>query len=591
MFTLQNRQLDALLQDTPSTSLLSITSLREMLGNCQQPLEHRAPITINLNPNDSRPAISANVDAEVNPFYSAFTSANYTGYVEPDPDFPDLVVNRGWAGMFIGPVNIRANIFPFAPNRIALVVHNGVWADDYYGNRYLDQNGDPYYAYAVQPAVADADSVQSTGRDLVDFKFTDGWASSSVTGSTLTATLPKRAYSKHDVKAGDKLAIAKGVDGTYVVVSDYSRDMPKWYYNSTLIEREPDMNLIGGTGVTVTGVDAPLDERVEYTISLSATSYPVDYQHNGSLVGTRKKLNFVDTTGNVFTVTDNSGSDRVDVSVTAGKTVLWGKTQHQWEKNSGDPRVSIKAVPGYPGSTTETGSAFYIKLPNPNPSAYDPNVIKGKYVPYMEDDSGNFVCVGDYLDAKIKTTRGYLGDPDDLIILDGSVNISGWGWMDGTDNATGNGGTAINSKDYFIANKEADTNAVSGGSDLIAAGTHTHSVTVNSNTTGITTDDHVDHVHEVGCANTSKDVPNGGSNYYGLISMTDQHTPSGVFYTGIQKATNDHSSAHGSLTLSHTVNDSGHGHSGSSGSSHSDPAKFRIYIVERMDNSYEILSI
>lgn len=324
----------------------------------------------------------------------------------------------------------------------------------------------------------------------------------------------------------------------------------------------------------------PLDETGAGGSGSDAT-----YSLNGSNVGQEPELDFVDTATVTWTVTHDGGNNKVTVE--AASPVLWGKAQHQWEKNSGSPKVSLKAVPAYPTETTEVGSAFDCALPNPNTAEFDPNVIKGQYIPYKLDDSGNAVCVGNYLGPKIKTARWYLGDPDDLVITESTKNISGWGWMDGTANASGNGGTGINSKGYYSFNSDTDTGAISA-SELVAAATHTHAGPTDSATTGITIADHPDHTHAVGCANTTKDIPTGGSTYYGIISFEDQHTPSGLFYTGPQRTAH---SSHSSLTLSHSPSDSGHTHSLTTTASGSDPNKFKMYLVERLDNSFETLSI
>lgn len=331
----------------------------------------------------------------------------------------------------------------------------------------------------------------------------------------------------------------------------------------------------------------PLDETGAASSGSDAT-----YSLNGSNVGQQPELDFVDTASVTWTVTEDGGNNKVTVA--ADSPIFWGKAQHQWAKNSGSPIVSIKAVPGYPSSTTEVGAAFDCALPNPNPAAFDPNVRINQYIPYKLDDSGNAVCVGDYLDAKIKSARWYLGDPDDLVVTESTKNISGWGWMDGTANASGNGGTGINSKGYYSFNSDTDTGAI-GASELTAAGTHTHGGNTASATTGITADAHPSHIHRVmtHCGTCQLWECSAGQTTYLITGFQDDHSAgNNSVWTGIQKLySTDHTVDHDDLTLSHTINDPGHYHANDMSASHSDPNKFKMYLVERLDNSFETLSI
>ena len=125
----------------------------------------------------------------------------------------------------------------------------------------------------------------------------------------------------------------------------------------------------------------------------------------------------------------------VEGSAGVGRAVLWGRTQTQWQKNSGDPRVIIRQVTGWPGRTSATtsGANFWCYLPPTNNS--DPNISGGVNIPYVLDQDGFAVCVGDYLDAKIGSVRQWVGAKADI--------PSGWGLMNGVANSAGNGGSGF----------------------------------------------------------------------------------------------------------------------------------------------------
>jgi hypothetical protein len=125
-------------------------------------------------------------------------------------------------------------------------------------------------------------------------------------------------------------------------------------------------------------------------------------------------------------------------------TPLWGRTQANWEENTGDPRVSVKLVANRT-STTVIGDAFYVYLPRPN--GHDPNVLSGYNIPFFYDANGDAVCIGDYMDQKVGT----------VVLRVNESPPGGWVAMDGTANTSG---SSIDARRRFIRAPGADLGSV-----------------------------------------------------------------------------------------------------------------------------------
>jgi hypothetical protein len=143
-------------------------------------------------------------------------------------------------------------------------------------------------------------------------------------------------------------------------------------------------------------------------------------------------------------------------------TPLWGRTQANWEENTGDPRVSVKLVANRT-STTVIGDAFYVYLPRPN--GHDPNVLSGYNIPFFYDANGDAVCIGDYMDQKVGT----------VVFRVNASPPGGWVKMDGTANAAG---SALDARRRFVRAPydDADIGDI-GGDDTDATSTdykHNH---------------------------------------------------------------------------------------------------------------------
>jgi hypothetical protein len=561
MFTFQTGQLDRLLRDTSPE--VAVQALKQMLGNCQQPLEHRGPVNISIHPDDSRAAILNLLAEEVTPAYAGFGVSNFTGVVEGE--FPHLAVNHGWAALFRGPVNIRANFFDF--RRIALVVHNGIWAWDHYGEHYYDHNGDPYWAHAGRWAVAQTDS--STGTlDTVSCRLCLDAEGNGPFGSNITVILPKRDGVSHKVSTGDVLAITRTTDNLYVAVSDYSFQ-----------PADPD------------------------------TPYPTTYLLEDTPIGTRPALNFHPGPGISIAMQDDSDDDEVDVTISAG--VRYCVAQNQWEKNSGNPRVVVKALTGWAGS--ETGEVFHVYLRAGYGSggrSRDPNVRIGQKFTYTLDHEGvpistDAACWDDPIGTVKELEVAWNASGLDAQV--GGKYISGWALQNGVINATSDGGSG---KDWSTNNGTPpsgqsewppiyqapfDGTNQPPGNQLLPAGAslaHNHAIIPAPAYTGVgvAVADHPDHIHDIGCATTTTPVPGGGSEYIGIINLVNQVTPQGVFYTGTPKDPST-SFPYSAMTLSHSVSvsDPGHYHADTIVPTYQPVWYKRVLKIERVDNSFEVL--
>lgn len=315
-----------------------------------------------------------------------------------------------------------------------------------------------------------------------------------------------------------------------------------------------------------------------------------------------------DTAGRRVVVMDpiNSAGGAGDTIIVNGETVMtvsrefWCRAQANWSVSG---YVSVKLLEDGHAGGTEVGSAFNAYFRGDTTAGrkhYDPNVVVGQDIRCAIDTDGAIIVTdAQAYDLPIGTVVGAIKDP-----VTGTYareyTKGGWGAGDGTGNSSAKGGSGINWQEYYLYAKSVSRPTpgdVSGGSDLVAAGTHTHSnsLTIGSNTTGYTfsISDHPNHEHEVGCATTTNLVAGGGSTYLGLINLVHQHT-GGAFYTGGMLGFDDGMGTHTHDPMdgyehSVTPSDPGHTHSvgGSLGNSHSDPAKFRLYWIERLDNSVE----
>jgi hypothetical protein len=154
--------------------------------------------------------------------------------------------------------------------------------------------------------------------------------------------------------------------------------------------------------------------------------------------------------------------------------VRFAKATANWSKGGGRPYVTCQECSDDTGSDA-AGAAFNVYLPRTKPG--DPNVIANAVLPFGLTRNGTRVCTGDYLDDKIGIVKAWA-------LAAGNIP-AGWGLLDGTGNASGNGGSGLNPGTRLF--KYHATPGTTGGSNSytpagsvsISSVTGTVSVTVN----------------------------------------------------------------------------------------------------------------
>jgi len=173
-----------------------------------------------------------------------------------------------------------------------------------------------------------------------------------------------------------------------------------------------------------------------------------------------------------------------------------------------------------------------------------------------------YVCVTDYLDAKIFTVTGWTGGDGDI--------RQGWVQMDGSDNATPDGSGINMSNMFWQEGTPSDTPA---GDD-----NHTHSLTIENEATGISIanhDNHPDHTHDIGLSTPKFGVYADPGNEHALC---DESCTGGAESAGCG----------GALTLTHSahaITDPEHNHTGVADEQDNIPIHKHFYFIERIDNS------
>lgn len=104
------------------------------------------------------------------------------------------------------------------------------------------------------------------------------------------------------------------------------------------------------------------------------------------------------------------------------------------------PYVNCKLVPNFGSVIGDAiGAEFEVLLPRTMTG--DPNVNEEAILGFAYASSGEAVCVTDYMDDAIGTVKQWL--------IDGTPP-AGWAIMDGTANASGNGGSGIDARKRFL---------------------------------------------------------------------------------------------------------------------------------------------
>lgn len=261
--------------------------------------------------------------------------------------------------------------------------------------------------------------------------------------------------------------------------------------------------------------------------------------------------------------------------------IRWARALSNWVNASGNNSyVDCLQCDDQTGLNPTTAVRVY--LPRSGKDE-DPNVEAGNIIPYQLDTVGKAQCTSS-LDGKIGEYKGWTGTVASI--------PQGWRLMDGTSNDT-----AIDTRLRFIMGLDSGTpNGALLGTDLSLGhshggvtglgGSHSHTITVNSNVTGITVDPHGDHTHEFtattvtvveGTPTVDPEAHLAGN--YCTANVTDSASLCTV----------------GSNALTHVVNDSGHAHTASSDtvtdhthtidSDGDNPLHIKLYWIERINNS------
>lgn len=284
------------------------------------------------------------------------------------------------------------------------------------------------------------------------------------------------------------------------------------------------------------------------------------------------------------------------------------RAQHQWYKNSGNPRVSVKALTGYGG--TETGAAFYVYLRSTH-YGKDPNVHIGQDFLYQQDIDGEYITLDpNCYDDAIGTVKELEEDYTTSVYgtLSGGKPISGWAFQDGALNSTANGGSG---KDWTtndgsaIGNAEAPPiyiapvtlPATTPGNALWPSDTslaHTHTLTLTAGAITLAIDDHPDHRHKVSETYNNTFDGTGGTGIP-CISWIDSHGSSPqVNYSGgaVVLGGGGHVDGdHTALTLTHSGTASAADPTGTLAATYQQVFYKRVCKIERIDNSFEVFAI
>ncbi|HZZ73622.1 MAG TPA: hypothetical protein VFE24_15320 [Pirellulales bacterium] len=243
-------------------------------------------------------------------------------------------------------------------------------------------------------------------------------------------------------------------------------------------------------------------------------------------------------------------------------TVRWGLCQANWTytggvypSQGGHGRVSVQACDDSVGSNPH-GAAIVVYLPNG--ASGDPNLVAGDVIAFVLADNGTPVCISAYLDDPIGTVKMFTGS---------SAQVRpGWACMAGGDESKHLNGASWNMEDRFARHSCSDGKVgTTGGSD-----THDHTGVTGYNETGITIDDHPDHVHPL----TSSYLLDIRGDLSGKV-ITD--------LAGYTEGVHDNTASHDPLVLTHNVVDEGHAHTLAADSNI--PAYRYLRFIERIDNS------
>src|SRR5262249_9496746 len=113
-------------------------------------------------------------------------------------------------------------------------------------------------------------------------------------------------------------------DRTLAVVDDTTTQRVRTSRAGALAGVRRELNFVAGVGQIIDVVDNAAANRVDITVSLGGTgpANPTTFSVDGAVVGVRPELNLITGAGISLTGVDNTGTNRVDITVTS--TVVGG---------------------------------------------------------------------------------------------------------------------------------------------------------------------------------------------------------------------------------------------------------------------------
>jgi hypothetical protein len=268
--------------------------------------------------------------------------------------------------------------------------------------------------------------------------------------------------------------------------------------------------VVDGVGVAME-ISIAIDDTVAQSIAYSADG--------GTVIGVSPMYITDHLTANTFELVAGPNITIEELALgklkfsAAGGSVgpKWGKCQSNWNKNTGDWKVSVKHSTR---SGTVDGAAFDVYLPVV--SSQDPNLVTNDRITYMEADDGVKTITSDYLDEKIGMIK--------MWPFSASSIPAGWGRMNGTGNTTTGG---VGSGFKFHDSSDTVPNSHTQRFPLAYDGATPPGTPVGHNLH--THDPHDQHTHKMGVSTNGLGPGGTGgdqlNNCTGQVAGTDCETP------------------------------------------------------------------
>jgi hypothetical protein len=138
---------------------------------------------------------------------------------------------------------------------------------------------------------------------------------SKITGAPATVPPTRLINTSTGLTGGGDLS----ADRTLSVVPDTTVQRVQAALAGTVVGTRPQFNFIAGAGQTINVVDNAAANRIDITINTSGSgpATPSIYSVNGTVIGTRAQLNLISGSNVTLAGVDNSGANRVDITITA----------------------------------------------------------------------------------------------------------------------------------------------------------------------------------------------------------------------------------------------------------------------------------